>query len=52
MTKNNNYANMDDKHYYMYLSLDYESREEIDAIIEDHWNRQYADALREEIDED
>lgn len=36
----------DDKHYYMYLSLDEETREEIDALIEDRWNRQYADDIR------
>lgn len=35
----------DDKHYYMYLSLDDETREEIDALIEDRWNRQYAEDI-------
>lgn len=37
---------LDDKHYFMYLSLDDETREEIDALIEDRWNRQYADDIR------
>ena len=42
----NSYDVLDDKHYYMYLSLADEDREEIDALIEDHWKRQYADDIR------
>ena len=47
-----NYTDIDDKHYFMYLSLDEETREEIDALIEDRWNRQYADDIREDAEGD
>lgn len=43
----NNYTDIDDKHYFMYLALDDEAREEIDELIENYYNRQYADDLRE-----
>lgn len=47
-----NYTDIDDKHYFMYLSLDEETREEIDALIEDRWNRQYADDIRGDAEGD
>lgn len=48
----NSYDVLDDKHYYMYLSLADEDREEIDALIEDRWNRQYADDIRGDAEGD